>query len=66
MLFADQRDQLNKIAEISNSSISDVVRKMINAQLRQQRYEKMQAAAELIKSEYEPGGIMDLSDLDYL
>ena len=64
MLFQDQRDKLNKIAEQKNSSISDIVRQMINAQLRQQRYEQMEVAAMQLKSEYELGGIMDMSDLD--
>ncbi|MBI9047852.1 MAG: hypothetical protein JEZ00_00415 [Anaerolineaceae bacterium] len=64
MLLREQRDRLNEIAAQSNRSISDVVRKMISAQLRQHRYEKMQIAAELLKSEYELGGLMDMSDLD--
>ena len=65
MLFQDQRDKLNKIAEQKNSSISDIVRQMITAQLRQQRYEQMEVAAmQLRKSEYELGGIMDMSELD--
>ena len=63
MLTEEQRDALNRIAKENNSSISDVVRKMINAQLRQQRYEKMGTAAMLLKHEYEHGGALDFPSI---
>jgi hypothetical protein len=64
MLRGDQRVELDKIAEQSNSSISEVVRKFVDAQLRQQKYEHMQTAATLLRSEYLKGGNLDMSDLD--
>ena len=64
MLRGDQRDELNLIAQNEDISLSEVVRQFVDIQLRQHRYEQMRDSAALLRSEYEKGGSLHITELD--
>lgn len=64
LLRDDQRAALELIARETNTSLSEVAREFIDAQLSQFKYRKMREAAALLKSDYEKGGAQDGEDFD--
>jgi hypothetical protein len=64
MLRDDQRDELNLIAQSEDSSLSEVVRQFVDAQLRQHRYDQMRDSAAILQSDYEKGGSLHMTELD--
>jgi hypothetical protein len=64
LLRDDQRLELDKIADQTNSSFSEIVRQFIDAQLRQRKYKQMERAAEILFDDYQKGGNLEMSDLD--
>jgi Arc/MetJ-type ribon-helix-helix transcriptional regulator len=64
LLEKTQRFELDEIAEKEGKSFSELVRSLLNAQLRQRKYEEMRLAAEQLAADYAPGG--DLSELTSL
>ncbi len=66
-LFLFKQQVVDKIAEKIKQMQplhSSMGRKKLDIQLRIARYEQMETAAWLLRDEYCPGGIMDLSSLD--
>jgi Arc/MetJ-type ribon-helix-helix transcriptional regulator len=64
LLKKNQRLELDEIAEKEGKSFSEVVRNLIDAQLRQRKYEEMRLAAEQLAADYGQGG--ELSELTAL
>lgn len=64
MLRNDQRVEVEKIAAESKSSFSEVVRQYIDAQLHQHKFELMKLAADLLASDYQKGGCLDMKELE--
>ena len=65
LLGKKQRDELNEIARKDGKSFSELVRDILNADLRQRLYNDMQLAAEQLRDSYEAGGeLTDLNSLD--
>jgi hypothetical protein len=61
LLEKSQRLALQEIAKKEGKSFSEIVRTLIDAQLRQRKYNKMRLAAEQLANDYGPGG--ELSNL---
>ena len=66
ILFEElQITKLRAIAEAEGRSLSEVVRAMVDRQLRQHIYTRMAAAAQRLVADYAPGGeLTDLIALD--
>ena len=65
LLERKQRYELDEIAEKEGVSFSEVVRKLLEAQLRQRKYAEMRLAAEELRDEYSVGGeLTDMTALD--
>ena len=65
LLGKKQRDELNEIARKDGKSFSELVRDILNAELRQRLYKDMQLAAEQLRDNYASGGeLTDMNSLD--
>jgi predicted transcriptional regulator len=64
LLRDDQRMELDKIADQTNRSFSEIVRQFIDEQLRLRKYRQMEQAAELLAADYQAGGSLEMKDLD--
>jgi hypothetical protein len=64
MLREDQREELSRLAEEINSSVSEVIRDLIDSQLRIHRLERMRKAANELRADYASGGSLDMTELD--
>jgi hypothetical protein len=52
LLEKRQRDELGLIAEAEGRSLSELIRRLVDAQLRQRKYAEMRAAAEKLRENY--------------
>lgn len=64
LLDRKQHDDLSLIAEKEGKSFSELVRNLLEAQLRERKYAEMRLAAELLKADYAEGG--DLTEMGLL
>jgi hypothetical protein len=65
LLGKKQHDELTMIARKDGKSFSELVRDILNAELRQRLYKDMQSAAEQLRESYAPGGeLTDMNSLD--
>lgn len=65
LLDKNQRLELDEIATKEGKSFSEVVRNLIEAQLRQRKYEEMRVVAAQLAADYAEGGkLSDLTAMD--
>lgn len=64
LLDRKQRDDLSLIAEKEGKSFSELVRTLLEAQLRERTFAEMRLAAEQLKADYAAGA--DLTDMTLL
>lgn len=64
MLRSDQHADLTRLASETGRSISEVVRELVDAQLKAQRNERMRRAARELRADYEAGGSLAMHELD--
>ncbi len=65
LLEKEQRQELDLIAAKEGRSISELIRILLAAQLRQRKYEEMRYAAHELAADYQAGGeLTELTSLD--
>lgn len=65
LLEKEQRLELDKIAAKEGRSVSELVRILLAAQLRQRKYEEMRHAARELAADYQAGGeLTEFTSLD--